>query len=47
MLNNFIVVGKCLRRRYGAGDDVIRVESGGSFALLNTMNRIFNDRSTF
>ena len=47
MLNNFIVVGKCLRPRYRPGDDVVRVKSGGSFALPNPMKRIFNDGSTF
>ena len=47
MMNNFIVVGKCLRRKHKPGDDVVRVKSGGSFTLLNTMNRLFNSGSTF
>ena len=47
MMNNFIVVGKHLRRKYRPGDDVVRVKSGGSFALLNTINRIINSGSTF
>lgn len=46
-LNKFDIMGKCLRRRCRAGDDVVRVKSGGSFALPNTMNRRFNVSCTF
>ena len=45
MLNIFIDMGKCMRRRYRPGGDVVRVESGGNFAFIDTMDRIFNDGS--
>ena len=47
MLNIFIDMGKCMRRRYRPGDDVVRVKSGGNFALIDTMDLMFNDGSEF